>query len=75
VPGRKPTVEQLSALERPALVLLAELSKVHDIRRVEANGRKSLRNAGFATLPDATHHTLPMLPATELDRLLVEFLG
>ena len=75
VPGRRPGVEQLRSLERPTLVLLAELSRVHDIRRVEANGRKSLRNAGFATLPGATHHTLPMVPATELNRQLVEFLG
>lgn len=75
VPGHKLSAQQLRTLEMPTLVLLAELSKTHDIRRVEANGRTSFGQAAFATLPGASHHTLPTKPAAELNQRLIEFLG
>jgi pimeloyl-ACP methyl ester carboxylesterase len=75
VPARKLLPEKLRNLTTPTLVLLAELSKAHDINRVEAKGRKSLAQATFTTLPGASHHTLPMAPATEVNRRLAEFLS
>lgn len=75
VAARKVVPEQLRTLTTPTLVLLADLSKAHDIRRVEAKGRKSLPQAEFQTLPGASHHTLPMVPAAEVNRRLVEFLS
>jgi pimeloyl-ACP methyl ester carboxylesterase len=70
----RPTTNQLRALDVPTLVLLAERSRAHDIRTVGANARDLLPRATTAVLPGATHHTLPMDPAAEVDRALLDFL-
>jgi pimeloyl-ACP methyl ester carboxylesterase len=69
---RRPSPRQLLASEVPALVLLAEQSRCHDVRRVEARARTLLR-ARTATLPGATHHSIPAAGADRIARELLAF--
>ena len=66
--------ERLDQLAVPALVVLAERSKAHDIRRVAAGARQSLPNARVEVLPGASHHSIPAEHAGALSRLLLGFL-
>jgi pimeloyl-ACP methyl ester carboxylesterase len=69
---RRPSPRQLLACEVPALVLLAERSRSHDVRRVEARARTLLR-ARTEILPGATHHTIPTESAERIARELLAF--
>ena len=69
---RRPSPRQLLACQVPALVLMAERSRSHDVRRVEARARKLLR-ARTETLPGATHHTIPAVDADRIARELLAF--
>ena len=75
VVGPTPKAEQLRALTNPTLVVLAERSKAHDIRRVGDAARATVANVTVTTLQGASHHTIPSESAAELNRQLVEFLG
>ncbi|QFU87608.1 alpha/beta fold hydrolase [Amycolatopsis sp. YIM 10] len=59
----------------PVLLVLAGKSRAHDVRRVEANARAALGPAQLEvlTLPEATHHSLPLWPAEPLNRALTAF--
>lgn len=70
---RRPRPEQLRASTVPALVLLAENSKSHDIRRVATNARRLMPHAVTAVLPGVSHHSVPMVNPAELNRQLLEF--
>jgi pimeloyl-ACP methyl ester carboxylesterase len=73
---RHPDAERLRGLTVPVLVLLAERSRAHDIRKVAANVRRLMPQAGTVVLPGVSHHTVPMEHAEHLDRaLLVHILG
>lgn len=63
-----------SALDVPALLLLAGNSRAHDARRVAALSVRWLPRAEVTFLPDATHHTLPHANSHELDDHLTAFL-
>jgi pimeloyl-ACP methyl ester carboxylesterase len=54
------------------LSLLAEQSRCHDVRRVDARARTLLR-ARTATLPGATHHSIPAAGADRIARELLAF--
>jgi pimeloyl-ACP methyl ester carboxylesterase len=71
---RRPKAEDLANCTVPTLVLLAEHSRAHDVRRVAAGARRLLRSATVATLPDASHHSIPTEHPDELNRWLTEFL-
>ncbi|MFE6662329.1 alpha/beta fold hydrolase [Streptomyces sp. NPDC057697] len=77
VTGPRPTPEALRGLEVPTLVLLAGRGRAHDPARVAAAANRLLPRVTTATLPDATHHTLPLHApsAGELNRRIEEFLG
>lgn len=75
VNGRKPKPAQLRTLTMPLLVILAERSKAHDIRRVEANARKTVDQVRVEVLPGASHHTIPTEHGAELGRRIAEFLA
>ncbi|MEU6906784.1 alpha/beta fold hydrolase [Streptomyces coeruleorubidus] len=72
---RRPRTQQLRACTVPALVLLAEHSRVHDVPRTAAAARRLLPRARVITLPDASHHSLPTERPAELNRLLAQFLA
>lgn len=71
----RPTAAQLQALDVPALVVVAHLTRAHDPARVAARFRERWPAARVEVLAGASHHTLPRVPARELDALLVPFLA
>lgn len=72
---RRPTARDLRAFAVPTLVVLAERSRSHNVRRAAATARRLLPDARVVTLPDHSHHTLPAEQPAELNRLLAEFLA
>lgn len=72
---RRPDTERLRALAVPTLVLLAEHSKAHDIRRVADTASPLLPHVTTSVLPAATHHTIPTDGAVELERQLLGYLA
>ncbi|MFF2961160.1 alpha/beta fold hydrolase [Streptomyces sp. NPDC057963] len=76
VTGPRPAPEALSGLDVPTLILTAENSRAHHPARVAAAAARLLPHARTATIPGATHHTLPLHEpaATELNRRIEDFL-
>ncbi|MDV6263085.1 alpha/beta fold hydrolase [Rhodococcoides yunnanense] len=52
-------------------VVLAGKGKVHNAARIESAVRAVLPTARTVILDNATHHTLPMLPAAEVNEILL----
>ncbi|MEE1746078.1 MULTISPECIES: alpha/beta fold hydrolase [unclassified Streptomyces] len=77
VTGPRPTPEALSRLDVPTLLLLAGRGRAHDPARVAATANRLLPRVTTATIPGATHHTLPLHGPTagELNRRIEDFLG
>jgi pimeloyl-ACP methyl ester carboxylesterase len=73
ISGRRPTPEALQALRIPVLVLLAERSRVHDIRKVGEAARRSLPAVTVDTLPGVSHHLIPFTRPEQLNRRLADF--
>ena len=72
---REPAPEQLRNLRVPTLVLVAEKTRSHDPARVAANARALLPQVLTGVLPDATHHTIPIGQAADLNHQLTRFLA
>jgi pimeloyl-ACP methyl ester carboxylesterase len=70
---RRPSRTSLGSLTVPALVVLAERSKAHNIRRVAARARTRMRGVRVAVLPSATHHSIPAGQAAPLSQLVLGF--
>ena len=70
----RPAADRLRALRVPTLVLLAAQSRAHDVDKIGATARRLLPEVTTTILSGATHHTLPMHPAAEVDRALLSFL-
>ncbi|GAA0403672.1 alpha/beta fold hydrolase [Microbispora corallina] len=73
--GPRPAPEALRALRTPALLLLAELSRAHDVGRVAASAATLLPRLETAVLPGATHHTLPLAGPPEMNARIEKFLA
>ena len=71
---RRPSRARLRGLSVPALVILAEASKAHNIRRVAAAARASVPEVRVEVLADASHHSIPAAQAGALSRLLLDLL-
>jgi pimeloyl-ACP methyl ester carboxylesterase len=56
---RLPGDARLATLAVPTLVVLAERTRTHDLRRLEAKAQESVPDLTVTLLPGATHHTLP----------------
>jgi pimeloyl-ACP methyl ester carboxylesterase len=69
------TEAELQSATMPTLVLTAENSKQHDIRRLAANAQRLMPNAAIACLPAASHFTIPTHNPHQLNRELVQFLA
>ena len=57
------------------LVVLAERSRAHDIRRIGRGGPALVPGGETTVLPGAAHHTLPATAAGPLNDLLTGFLA
>lgn len=68
---KRPSSKALSALHVPTTVAVAGRSKVHDASTVAGAVRESMPDARIVVIDDATHHTLPMVPAGALDAVLL----
>ncbi len=71
---QRPSKEDLSALDVELLVVLAQDGRVHDAETVSKSVRERIPAARVEVLKDASHHSIPMVPADELNRVLVDFL-
>lgn len=71
---KRPRPRDLERLYCPTTVVLAENSRVHDIRRVETGVRKSLPDARIVPVKGASHYTLPMMSGAELAGVLFDAL-
>lgn len=60
---RRPKPIALGRLTLPTTVVLAGNSRAHHVDRVEAAARRVIPDVSVRTVPDATHHTMPMWPA------------
>jgi hypothetical protein len=65
---------RLRGLSVPALVILAEASKAHNIRRVAAAARASVPEVRVEVLAEASHHSIPAAQAGAVSRLLLDLL-
>jgi alpha-beta hydrolase superfamily lysophospholipase len=72
--AKAPKPKCLRALVVPTLLMLAEHTRIHDIRRVEALARESVSDLTVAVLPGTTHHTLPTEDASVTASALRGFL-
>ncbi|RMB78623.1 alpha/beta hydrolase [Rhodococcus sp. SBT000017] len=72
---RRPKGNRWATLSADITVVLAGDSKVHNSSRVVDTVGKVLPNARTVVLTGCSHHMLPMLPAGELDAVLLSALG
>ena len=75
VQPRPPAAERLRRCEVPILVVLAARSRAHDAAAVGERAKALLPRVRTHVLPTATHHTLPLAHADELDPLILDFLA
>jgi pimeloyl-ACP methyl ester carboxylesterase len=61
----RPSPARLSALPVPTLVVVAGRSRAHDPRALARNAAR-LPSVTVRVVPEATHHTMPLLDAPEL---------
>ena len=71
----KPSPQRLRGLDVPTLLLLAGSGKAQNAGKTAAGARDSLPDVRVEALPTATHHTLPLDPAAEVNRALLAFFG
>lgn len=74
VDPRPPAAERLRACRVPMLVVTAARSRAHDPAAVGERAKALLPQARTHVLPTATHHTVPLAHADELDPLILDFL-
>lgn len=73
--ARMPASEALRAMTVPTLVLLAERSRAHAIRRVAARAGALLPDVRTSVLSGLTHHSMPLWRPKELNSQVVDFLA
>ncbi|UKY52674.1 alpha/beta fold hydrolase [Streptomyces inhibens] len=74
VTGPRPDAARLGGTGVPVLVLLAERSRAHDLRRVAAGAGRTPADVRIETVAGVSHHSLPDGRAEELDRRVLDFL-
>jgi pimeloyl-ACP methyl ester carboxylesterase len=72
---RRPAPDRLRASTVPTLLLLAEQSRAHDVRKVSANARSLMPHVVSTILPDVSHHAMPTEQPEQLNRELGTFLS
>jgi pimeloyl-ACP methyl ester carboxylesterase len=72
---RRPKKDRWATLSADVTVVFAGESRVHNSSRIAHAVGEVLPNAHTVVLPGCSHHMLPMLPAGELDAVLLNALG
>jgi len=72
---RRPKPADLRAASVPTLLLLAERSKAHDIRRIGGRAARLMPHLTAVVLPGASHHSLPAASPDRLNQELADFLA
>ncbi len=72
---QRPGAERLRTAGVPTLLVLAEKSRAHDIRRIGANARRLMPQIVSAVLPGASHHSIPAENPDRLNQELAGFLA
>jgi hypothetical protein len=72
---RPPRPGQLAGLHIPALIVVAARSRAHDPRQITRRAQYWLPDVATATLPHATHHSIPAEDAPDLLRHIEPFLA
>ncbi len=72
---RRPKVERLRASRVSTLLVLAEESRAHNVRRIGENAQRLLLDVTIAVLPGASHHSIPTTNPDRLNQELVDFLA
>jgi pimeloyl-ACP methyl ester carboxylesterase len=72
---RRPADAEFVELTSPTLVLAAERGQQNNVRRLTATARRLVPDVTVTTIAGATHHTMPMQPADEINRALLDFLA
>jgi pimeloyl-ACP methyl ester carboxylesterase len=70
---RRPDAARLRAVDVPTLLLLAERSRSHNIRRVATKAQRLMPLLVTAILPGVSHHSVPTENPEQLNRELLEF--
>ena len=73
--GPRPEPERMAVCTVPTLVVLAGQSRAHDVEAVARGVRELMPRTVVATLPDASHHSMPMRNARALNTEILAFLG
>jgi pimeloyl-ACP methyl ester carboxylesterase len=71
----QPDPQSLRTANVATLLLLAEKSKAHDIRRVGQNARRLMPQIVSTILPGASHHSIPAANPERLNQELTGFLA
>lgn len=71
---RRARRDELARLGAPVLQVLAGRSRALDPARATRAAARALPDVTTRVLPGATHHTMPMLQADNLDAVLLDFL-
>jgi len=71
----RPNAEDLRASSVPALLVLAENSKAHNIRRIGEHAERLMPQIVSTVLPGATHHSIPAANPDRLNQELAGFLA
>jgi pimeloyl-ACP methyl ester carboxylesterase len=72
---RRPAPDRLRASTVPTLLLLAEQSRAHDVRKVSANAHGLMPHVVSTILPNVSHHAMPTEQPKQLNRELGTFLS
>jgi pimeloyl-ACP methyl ester carboxylesterase len=72
--ARRPSAADLQGLSMPALLVLAEKSKAHNIAKVRATAERLVPQLSVVELPGASHHSLPSADPGRLNQELARFL-
>ncbi len=72
---RRPPATALRAMRIPVLLVLAELSRAHDIQRIGSNAGRLVSDLTTVVLPGASHHSLPATSPGPLNERLADFLA
>ena len=72
---RRPADNEFVELTAPTLVLAAERGRQNNLTKLTATARRLVPGVTVPTVAGATHHSMPMAPAEQINQLLLDFLA
>jgi pimeloyl-ACP methyl ester carboxylesterase len=70
-----PKDDSIAALKAPTLLVLPGRGRSQNRATVERNARRLVPDLTVASLPEATHHTIPTEDAEQLNRVMTDYLS